>query len=264
VLAELQLGAHAGHRRPDPIGVPCHLLVDIAQAEISARWHDGGKQDAVGLWLDLLTLCADSQPHTGGGAPEESIAFWTDARTKLLSDTERNQLGRALARLDARLAVLPDPRCIVASNVHLRDLLHTDHRPTRSLRSRLRAWPFGFDPAGRELAAFWELAQRTDEFDVPANGGAANQAQWRRAFAPPLSASTATTEHITCWLRHAQHQQRRDLTELRLLRLALTSQLREDAAELADPFADGPLAVTIDADAAVFRSASGQSRSATR
>lgn len=263
VVAELQHGAHAHDRRRSRGAVNHHVLVDVAQAEVDARWREGHQHEAVGLWLELLTVCVDAQWTAGGGAVAESIAFWRDARLAELSRADREQLATALARLDPRLAVQPDPRAIVASNVHLRDLLQGSFPPA-SLRRRVRAWQFGFDPAAREMAALWELAERTAVFDTPTTDGGANRAQWQALLAPCRSTTTVQTEHIVSWLGHTVDCQRRDLTELRLLRLALAFRCDESPPELADPFADVSLTVAVDADEAVFASASGQSRKTAR
>lgn len=238
----------AGGRGRLPIGVswPFQILL--------VAWHDAGDRRAwseqVELWLVMHALLE----HGKSGPNQFGVAFWNDERLLALDPAALQQLAAALARLDANAPLVGDPALALAN--HVQDLLARSHRTT--LRGRLGAWRHGFDPRERELAAADELLAALPVLQSDTVDWASRELQWQRFFGAARSGTGAWLLRALGGMRQHEVALRRDLAQLRLLRLAIAWRLGESLPDLLDPFTLTTMLVEQRGEAATFRSPSTQ------
>jgi hypothetical protein len=230
------------------------LLVAFLEAGDRAAWSE-----QVELWLVMRALPERSKyPSSGRVAP-----FWPDDRVTCLDAAALRQLASAIAHVDAKGSLSVDaPSALVNWLAPLLD------RPApTNLRRRLTAWRHGFDTHERELVAADELLAALPEL---ADGDCVwdvREQQWQRFFAAVRSGAGALLPRYLDGLREEERSLRRELAQLRLLRLCIAWRLGEPLPAVLDPFTLTPFVVEANGDAATFRSPSTQPdlvRGATR
>jgi hypothetical protein len=230
------------------------LQVAFLEAGDRAAWSE-----QVEIWLVMRAV--RERPRLPSFAPVSP--FWTEQSFTSLDAAALRLLASALAHVDANTALTADPPMALANWV---EPLLVRPRPT-SIRRRLAAWRHGFDTHERELVAAGELLAALPEL---ADGDCVwdvREQQWQRFFAAVRSGAGATLPRSLEGLRQHERSLRRDLAQLRLLRLCIAWQLGEPLPAVLDPFTLTPFVVETNGDAATFRSPSTQPdlvRGATR
>lgn len=250
IVATLRVGAMAATgARDSAVGcrwLDLRALLRFAQrrAEVRTEWTE-----AVRLWLDEQALLRDF-----GWLPDDhSFAAWTAFELSRLPATAVAELDAGLARLDADLAVLPDPATSLAWVAG--DALQRASAGGASLRNRLLSWPSGFDPGRHELLGVEELLGALPALQPAAASWPQRSRQWQQFVA---QVGSVQGRYVLGWAEHQQWEERqrwRALTRVRLLRLALAFTMGQPLPSLADPFAGGPLQHERDGDVAIFRGA---------
>lgn len=230
------------------------LQVAVLEAGDRAAWSE-----QVELWFVTRALLERSRRTSSSPV----AAFWSNQRLACLDAAALRMLASALAHVDAKAALTVDPAMALANWV---EPLLARPRPT-SLRRRLTAWRHGFDANERELVAADELLAALPELSAGDCDWGTRELLWQHFFAAVRSGSGASLPRTLDGLRHEERSIRRDLAQLRLLRLCLAWRLGEPLPAVLDPFTLTPFVVETNGDAAAFRSPSTQPdlvRSATR
>lgn len=246
----------AGGRGPGVLGTWSRRVLQIAVFEAGDRaaWNE-----QVELWLVLRSHL--ERPRQSTSSPDAT--FWSDERVTCLDVAALRLLGSALAHIDAKASLVANPPMALANWV---EPLLVRPRPT-SIRRRLAAWRHGFDAHERELVAADELLAALPELAAGDCVWDVREQQWQRFFAAVRSGAGASLPRSLEGLPQHERSLRRDLAQLRLLRLCLAWRLGEPLPAVLDPFTLTPFVVETNGDAATFRSPSTQPdlvRSATR
>lgn len=246
----------AGGRGSGVLGAWSRRVLQIAVFEAGDR---AAWSEQVELWLVLRSHLERPRQST----PSPDATFWSDERVTCLDVAALRLLGSALAHIDAKASLVANPPMALANWV---EPLLVRPRPT-SLRRRLDAWRHGFDAHERELVAAEELLAALPELAVGHGDWAMREQQWERFFAAVSSGSRSILPRALVGLRQHECSLRRDLAQLRLLRLCIAWRLGEPRPAVLDPFTLTPFVVETNGDAATFRSPSTQPdlvRGATR
>lgn len=230
------------------------LQVAFLEAGDRAAWSE-----QVELWLVMRSLL--ERPKHPGFHP--AATFWSDDRVTCLDAVAVRQLASALAHVDAKTVLAWDPPWVLSNWVQ--QLL--TRQPTTSVRRRLAAWRHGFNTRERELVAADELLAALPELAEGDCDWVTREQQWQRFLGAVRSGAGASLPRSLDGLRQHELAFRRDLAQLRLLRLCLAWRLGEPLPAVLDPFTLTPFVVEANGDAATFRSPSTQPglvRGATR
>ena len=249
----------AGGRGTCDRNVPQGLFAGVFRVAFLAAGDRAAWREQVELWLLELALNERVSPRRWQAVG----ASWPDERLLPLDADALRRLAAILAHLDANAPVVWDPAVGLASSVQ--QLLQ---RPRTALTSRrLSAWRHGFDVNERELVAADELIAALPELGAADCDWATRDRQWRSVVESVRAGAGAVLPRL--FESHRQHERslRRDLAQLRLLRLCIAWRLGEPLPAVLDPFTLTAFVVEANGDAATFRSPSTQPdlvRGATR
>jgi len=230
------------------------LQVAFLEAGDRAAWSE-----QVELWLVMRSLL--ERPKHSGFSPVAK--FWSDDRVSCLDALALRQLASALAHVDAKTVLAWHPPWVLSNWVQ--QLL--TRQPPTSIRRRLAVWRHGFDTRERELVAADELLAALPELAEGDCDWATREQQWQRFLGAVRSGAGASLPRSLDGLRQHELASRRDLAQMRLLRLCLAWRLGEPLPAVLDSFTLTPFVVEANGDAATFRSSSTQPglvRGATR
>lgn len=255
--SSLQLLVEGAHRRdatPLRFGEGVRLEGWQIEAEIQLRLQEGRRNEAVQLWLDGATFWLDCRVWFD----IPPLADWSDVDLRRLGSEAGGALAAGLLRLESRLRVPLDVGGILATLA--RPLLDGDYGfADWSWAEVGSSWRWGFDPSARHREAFAELYKATAALERAGSQRTGHElAEWwqrlrlpdwvERSFLIHIARQRAQSE-VQAWFRL--------LTELRLLRLALSFHLRQPLPELLDPFSGAPFQAAIDGDTAELRGPDG-------
>lgn len=219
-------------------------LRNLCEAECMLRWSEGRVDEAVEAWLAGVQFLLDVEAVQW----LQSVPF-TDADLAALPPAVRSTLAAGLARADARLATIVDPRAELAD--FTLPLCDGSYRLWDwDARELVRAWRFGFDPAAQHLLGLQELFAAMPSAGAADATGEQREAEWARVK-PAMDTWLSWYVHE---ITHEHEQARRRVcARFRMVRLALAFHAREEMPVVVDPWNGDPFEVVVDGDTATMR-----------